>query len=397
MSRALFHPRYVLAALALSFFLLALHSGMTALYIAASYTTAILVTARLLSLRALSGIGATGVRIGDGIAGRPVAVEIELLHQGRIPRYAIRVALVLETPSGRRVIPAAVVTRIGGGGHARLSLSFTPEVRGMHRLAGVALASGFPFGIFEGKGEIPLDLSFLVFPDPFPIDRFPCAPHLPTPATPFEAQHPGSAEFIGVRDYRPGDPLRRIHWPSTARLGRLVVKEFVENADMEIMILIDMPSPGDDLEAAVRVAAGWVRLGAQKGYPIGLATAQAFYPARRGTRQERQLFRALALFSPEGGADPFSRAARSGGLSRGTLLLRLAPLVGLEEARRFEGVARGIGCHPFQLLFAASSRRGEASSSGTLPFRGLVVTPDDRLPDRLRMGMPRGSFPRRVS
>ncbi len=397
MSRVLFHPRYVLAVLALSFFLLALHSGMTALYIAASYTTAILVTARLLSLRALSGIGIDGAPIDDGITGRPIAIEIELLHRGRIPRYAIRVVLVFETPSGRRMMPAAVVTRLGGGERRRLSLSFTPEVRGMHRLAGVALESGFPFGIFEGKREIPLDVSFLVFPDPFPIDRFPCAPQLPTPATPFEAQHPGSAEFIGVRDYRPGDPLRRIHWPSTARLGRLVVKEFVEDADMEIMILIDMPSPGEGLEAAVRVAAGWIGLATKRGYPVGLATAQGFHPARRGTWQERQLFRVLALLLPGRAEETFHRAARAGGCPRGTLLLRLAPLTGIEEARRFEGVARGIGCHPFQLLFGVPSQRGEVSFSGTLPFRGLVVTPDDRLPDRLRMGMPRGGFPSRAS
>jgi uncharacterized protein (DUF58 family) len=39
-----------------------------------------------------------------------------------------------------------------------------------------------------------------------------------------------TANAAGVRDYQPGDPLRRIHWPSTARRERLLVKQF----DLEV-------------------------------------------------------------------------------------------------------------------------------------------------------------------
>jgi hypothetical protein len=67
-----------------------------------------------------------------------------------------------------------------------------------------------------------------------------------------------SQEFLQLRDYRPGDPVRRIHWPSTARSGRLVVKETGEEYFARIGLVMDTFTGDDDgaiLDAAVSVAA----------------------------------------------------------------------------------------------------------------------------------------------
>ncbi|KQM83200.1 DUF58 domain-containing protein [Agromyces sp. Leaf222] len=81
--------------------------------------------------------------------------------------------------------------------------------------------------------------------------------------------HPNSDELI-AREYRYGDPLRRVNWPATARRGELMVREEEQRGDPEARILLDLPGEGrhglavhrerDDLvdervELAIEVAA----------------------------------------------------------------------------------------------------------------------------------------------
>ncbi len=66
-------------------------------------------------------------------------------------------------------------------------------------------------------------------------------------------------EILGVREYRPGDPLRRIHWRSTARRGELIVREFEPPGTQNLGLFLD-PSPQDDVAAdqVARIAASEV-------------------------------------------------------------------------------------------------------------------------------------------
>jgi uncharacterized protein (DUF58 family) len=69
-----------------------------------------------------------------------------------------------------------------------------------------------------------------------------------------------SEEFVALRDYRRGDPLRRIHWRSTARVGELVVKEYQDEFFMRHALVLDTfcdPSVDDAFEEAVAVAASF--------------------------------------------------------------------------------------------------------------------------------------------
>jgi uncharacterized protein (DUF58 family) len=76
------------------------------------------------------------------------------------------------------------------------------------------------------------------------------------------AQHVGdSEEFRSLRDYRPGDPLRAIHWRSFARTGKPLVREFQEEFFARHALMLDTAwpeVPAARFEAAVSVAAGLV-------------------------------------------------------------------------------------------------------------------------------------------
>jgi uncharacterized protein (DUF58 family) len=70
-------------------------------------------------------------------------------------------------------------------------------------------------------------------------------------------------EYHGLRDYRPSDSPRWIHWRTTARIGRPMVKEFEQQSEQDLAILLDpwlprsriTPEQRETLEQAIRFAA----------------------------------------------------------------------------------------------------------------------------------------------
>ena len=114
----------------------------------------------------------------------------------------------------------------------------------------------------------------------------------------------------GVRDHRAGDPLRRVHWPTTARRGRLAILELERHVAREVVLFLDL-SPGSmrglgrqsTLEVAVRaVGSVAARLLAQ-GARVGLLGAGA-QPVRvapgRGPLQLTRILEVLARVKPDG-------------------------------------------------------------------------------------------------
>jgi uncharacterized protein (DUF58 family) len=118
----------------------------------------------------------------------------------------------------------------------------------------------------------------------------------------------GSPVPAGVREFQPGDSLRRIHWPTSARRDSPFVKTFTDLPSGDWWILLDLDKEvqvgkGVDSteEAAVILAASIADCGLRSGYPVGLiANSQdvVWLPPRRGSEQRWELMRSLARVSP---------------------------------------------------------------------------------------------------
>jgi uncharacterized protein (DUF58 family) len=76
-------------------------------------------------------------------------------------------------------------------------------------------------------------------------------------------------EFLGVREYRPGDSMRHVHWPSTARTGTVMVREFEEERTRRIAIVVDTVADAGEtwtpLDACCSAAASIVLAAAADG------------------------------------------------------------------------------------------------------------------------------------
>lgn len=113
--------------------------------------------------------------------------------------------------------------------------------RGQFVLGPMTLYSGDPFGLFRFKRELKPTSDIVIYPAVIPIPSFaPPLGQLPGGDAVRGRTHYITTNVAGVRDYAPGDSFSRIHWRSTARTGRLVVKEFELDPTSDIWIFPDM-------------------------------------------------------------------------------------------------------------------------------------------------------------
>ena len=145
-------------------------------------------------------------------------------------------------------------------GSADVTLTLIPKRRGVLRFDCVAVGCQDPFGLFRTFVRVPHPQSLLVLPKRYFL------PPLDLPGQ-LKYQHGGvslaagvgeSEEFVSLRDYRPGDALRHIHWPSWAKTGRPIVKEFQDEFFTRHALILDTFLPvaaSEVFEEAVSVAA----------------------------------------------------------------------------------------------------------------------------------------------
>ena len=186
------------------------------------------------SLRVTRQIRARHVQVGNFIEERFVIENtswlpklwVELKDEANLPGHR-----------GNRVI-----SNLGGKRQRSWHLRTPCYQRGRFTLGPLSLSSGDPFGLFLFTKNLPLFASHVVV--------YPMTVDLPAFQPPLGEQTGGEAirrrthyittNVAGIRDYASGDSFNRIHWPSTARTNRLMVKEFELDPMADVWIFLDM-------------------------------------------------------------------------------------------------------------------------------------------------------------
>lgn len=119
-----------------------------------------------------------------------------------------------------------------------------------------------PMGLFRGFVRVLLPQTVLILPKRYrlPAIALPGTRKYHQGGVAFAASVGESEEFVSLRDYRPGDPLRHVHWRSSARAGRLVVKEFEDEFFVRHALILDTFGPAElaeTFEEAVSLAASF--------------------------------------------------------------------------------------------------------------------------------------------
>lgn len=231
------------------------------------------------------------------------------------------------------------------------------ERRGLFTLGPVQITTGDPFGFFKYTTKYGRSQNILVYPRAAELPNF----YVPPANLPGEGRFRRRTHYVtpnasGVRDYEPGDSFNRIHWPSTARTGELMVKLFELDPASDIWIILDLEKAvhvgsGDESteEYAVKIAASVARYFLVANRSVGFISygnKLFIEEAQRGAQQYTHILEALALSRAEGDVP-------------------VAKLIS-EEAKRF-------GRHTTVVVITPSTSDEWVSSLGFISERGVKV------------------------
>ncbi|MEK7323662.1 MAG: DUF58 domain-containing protein [Chloroflexota bacterium] len=274
--------------------------------------------------------------------------------------------------------------------------------RGVFPLGPTVIASGDPFGLFPVSRRLPTHSSLLVYPMIVHLPSFPSpAGLLPGGEALRRRTHQITPNASGVRDYAPGDPLNRIHWVSTARRRRLMVKEFELDPMAQVWIFVDaaqaaqaaIAEPAKEIDpkdfwrapatASLRpsteeytasIAASLARHFLRRGRAVGFVSSGATHdilPAETGGRQLGKILEALALFRAEGDLPILALiTAQAKHLPRGSTIVVITPSVEQEVEVAIDYVQQR-GLRPVAVLLDAASFGG---APGTAELAAAIKT-----------------------
>ena len=156
--------------------------------------------------------------------------------------------------------------------------------RGLYQTGEIEITSQDPFGLFRLRRRFLQAQNYTVLPATEPLpDMDPAFANIPNDGRAMRHWDNITTDVASVRQYSPGDSFRRIHWPYTARMNSLMVKEFDMGLTAETWVVLDLESGvhvGGDLdrvnnteETAVTIAASLITRLDELSVPVGLATS----------------------------------------------------------------------------------------------------------------------------
>ena len=308
---------------------------------------------------ALSMIGVTFIRttqvhrkqVGD------LFIEYyELRNKSSLPKIWVKVSDQSELPGESS---SCLLTWIGAHRTKTYDAYSRLERSGWLELGPTIIETGDIFGLFQAQKIIPSKDKLLVIPYMVDIPRFP-APYGTLPGG--RARRQKTLEVTpyaaGVREYVPGDPLRRIHWPTSARKQKLIVKEFEKDPMETVWIFVDADHsvhfeqksrekpkmnellwirqqkkfqlPPATEEYAVSIAASIAKYYIEQNREVGIATSGQQYsvlPPERGERQLGKILEMLAILEPIGEMSLLGLvSSQINNLTRGSTIVLVTPL-----------------------------------------------------------------------
>jgi uncharacterized protein (DUF58 family) len=321
--------------------------------------------------------------------GRTYEEIITLKNNSRITKFWLHIRDLSELPGHRA---SSVTTSIGKRQSKEWLVRTICTRRGRFRIGPIELHAGDPFGLFPRVVEIPQEYHIIVLPKTEPIRDFPFpSGRLPGGDALRQRTHQVTPNASGVRDYVPGDSLNRIHWRSTARMRRLIVKEFEFDPQAEVWIILDAQGavhfgtleemspdlvsgvvrsdfelPRSTEEYAVAIAASLTMFLAERDRAVGFVAQGRARHVLQSDRGEAQLFHILESLAVLNASGPFSLQellkVEGPRIPRGASVVVITPAIHLSALSAVHELKRS-GLSPVLVLIDASTFGGMEGTS----------------------------------
>ncbi|MDR1482437.1 MAG: DUF58 domain-containing protein [Synergistaceae bacterium] len=259
---------------------------------------------------------ATAVLLGymsaSGVAGRSnlLGIDVSLSFPDEIYAGA-PFLLTVDVTNTRRSAPVFLIdVRIGGANlffpviqpgeckSGSIVLSF--HSRGYNFVGEMEISSVYPFNLFTRYRQMDIEDGILAFPKKAPPHEEAIFVNIGSAdARAVADQTPQDADIAGVRPYIDGDPMKRVHWKSSARTGRLNTKLYDGSPDGSLASgrVIDLDSLAQyGLERALSIASREISYSLRSGETMGIAGGGTFQSATGSKSDKLSMLAWLALY-----------------------------------------------------------------------------------------------------
>jgi uncharacterized protein (DUF58 family) len=250
--------------------------------------------------------------------------QVELaVRNGELRAPVLRMTDLVEGTNGAQLF----LSPLTAGGTARAAYKLPTERRGIVGVGPVHFEATDPFGFAIRRFTAPNVGQLVVYPEVIPIPPAPPSPATERRSTSELPEFLGgrSDEFHALRPYVPGDDIRRISWPSSARHDDLIVREDEAPTQNHLTVLLDNVALSDTeaLDKGCTVAASLVNAVRSRNDPFRLLTLDGqdtgYVLGRSG------LDRALSILAIVDTASPASRHSHAVEGAQGTVVVVTGP------------------------------------------------------------------------
>lgn len=324
-------------------------------------------------------------------AGQPfdLAVTLERAHSPEHMRLQVSLDLppeldLLSIEKREPPAPAPVVWRC----------RMQARERGEHWIGQVTVTVQDPVGLYNLRKRTPDELEVLAWPtplDPLTPGTVACARQTTGPQESEQRALDGSSPYT-VRQWAPGDSLRRVHWPSTARIGRLAVMEFEHEISRDLRVILDSRQPKDTVrgpdrfETACKIASFLLHEAWNQNHRACILSGREWLGGSPSSLEagRREALSALALAQPEDeqSLEAIVREALAPPAFAGNTVLICCRWD--EDAEAALGALRALSGSASALLIDEGEKRASSQQSSPLETRqtpsGVYIVGADEIP-----------------
>lgn len=288
----------------------AINTGNNLLYLLLGWLLSFIIASGILSEQTLKKLTVHRRPPPRVYANEPFLMEVAIDNaKPKRASYSIEVEdLIDRTPLDKR----CYFLKVPEGKSQRTSYRHTFAKRGLYTLTGYRLATKFPFALFRKSRDVQAPVEVLVYPARVQVPRPPPRAQVRGETSANRLGRRG--EFFGLRERRTGDDRRDVHWKSSARTGRLLVREYEDEQAKRVAVGVDNALPDDvrhaiedgaltpameaqiaAVERAISVAASLCATYLEVGWTVELSARDLHVPPGLGRAHEARIGKALAM------------------------------------------------------------------------------------------------------
>lgn len=272
--------------------------------------------------------------------GEPMTATVVVANRkSRLPSFSLH---LWDVAGEQDIDRGLTIWQLLPGASQILSYPLIATRRGRLRFDGVRVGTSFPFGLFHKKAYYPLDGSVVVAPLIQPVESALFQGFTAFGQDVSLSRKGHGSDLYNLRQYQAGDDSRTIHWLSTARTSKLMVREMEAEDQRRVTLILSLFAPLDHervFEEAVSLTASMARDLGERGYHVRLVAGASVSSFGQGEAHFLELLEALALceqMAPDGPEIPVAGDGTSYDAEGGATIL----LVPWGEPRNiFRGVS----------------------------------------------------------